>query len=65
MLEVFIYVIFCVLKGLRGVHRRAGFFATSLLAFVFTPLAVLAVLFITGPSRRVEWRMREKPTSSW
>lgn len=59
MLEVLIYVIFCVLTGLCAVHRRAGFFATSLLAIVFASLAVLVVLFITGPSRRVEWRTRE------
>ena len=59
MLEVLIYVIFCVLTGLCAVNRRMGFFATFLLAIVVTPLVVLPVLFVTGPSRRVEWRTRE------
>jgi hypothetical protein len=59
MLAVFIYVIFCVLTGLCGVHRRMGFFGTFLLALVLTPLLVLPFLFITGPSRHVEWRARE------
>ncbi len=30
----------------------------NFLALIITPLVVLPVLFITGPSRRVEWRRR-------
>jgi hypothetical protein len=59
MLEAIVYITFCVLTGLCGVHRRMGFFGTCLLALVTTPLVVLPVLFLTGPSRRIEWRPRD------
>ncbi|HML08067.1 MAG TPA: hypothetical protein VK430_08085 [Xanthobacteraceae bacterium] len=59
MLEAIVYIILCVLTGLCGVNRRMGFLGTFLLALVVTPLLVLPVLFITGPSRRIEWRLRE------
>jgi hypothetical protein len=36
-----------------------GFIGTFLLALVTTPLVVLPLLLITGPSRRVEWRYRQ------
>ena len=58
MLESIVYIIFCALTGLCGVERRMGFFGTFLLAIVTTPLVVLPVLLLTGPSRRVEWRLR-------
>ncbi len=58
MLEVIIYVIFCVLTGLCGIGRRMGFFGTFLLALVTTPLVVLPVLLLTGPSRGFEWHRR-------
>ena len=58
MLESIVYIIFCVLTGLCGSERRMGFLGTFLLALVTTPLLVLPVLLITGPSRRVEWRRR-------
>jgi hypothetical protein len=58
MLEVLVYVIFCLLTGLCGIERRMGFFGTFLLALVTTPLLVLPVLLLTGPSRRVEWHRR-------
>jgi hypothetical protein len=58
MLESIVYIIFCVLTALCGVDRRMGFFGTFLFALVTTPLLVLPVLLITGPSRRVEWRRR-------
>jgi hypothetical protein len=35
-----------------------GFFGTFILAIITTPLVVLPVLLITGPSSRVEWRYR-------
>ena len=53
MLEALVYITFCVLTGLCGIERRMGFFGTFLLALVTTPLLVLPVLLITGPSRRV------------
>jgi hypothetical protein len=36
-----------------------GFFGTFLLAVLVTPLVMLPVLLLTGPSRRsIEWRRR-------
>ena len=58
MLEFIVYMIFCLLTGLCGINRRTGFLGTFLIALVTTPLVVLPVLFLTGPSRRVEWRQR-------
>ncbi len=59
MIEAVVYIIFCILTGLCGSHRRLGFFGTFLVTIVLTPLLVLPVLLLTGPSRRVQWRMRE------
>jgi len=58
MLEALVYITFCLLTGLCGIGRRMGFFGTFLLALVVTPLVVLPLLLITGPSRRVEERRR-------
>jgi hypothetical protein len=58
MLEAIIYIILCVLTGLCGSHRRMGIFGTFLLAVIFTPVIMLPVLLLTGPSRRIEWRRR-------
>jgi len=56
MVEATLYVVFCILTGLCGVNRRMGFFGTFVLALITTPLVVLLVLLLTGPSRRVESR---------
>jgi len=58
MLEIVIYLVFCVLTGLCGIDRRMGFFGTFFLALITTPFVVLPVLLLTGPSRRAEWRRR-------
>jgi hypothetical protein len=55
MVEATIYVAFCILTGLCGINRRMGFFGTFVIALITTPLVVLPVLLLTGPSRRVEW----------
>jgi hypothetical protein len=55
---VIAYIIVCLLTGFCGTDRRMGYLGTFLLALVTTPLVVWLVLFITGPSRRVEWRRR-------
>ena len=52
------YITVCLLTGFCGRKRRMGFWGTFLVALLTTPLVVLPVLFITGPSRRVEWRRR-------
>ena len=48
------YIVLCMLTGFCGTHRRMGFWGTFFLALLTTPLVVLPVLFITGPSRRFE-----------
>ena len=58
MLEAIVYLVFRVLTGLGGIHRRMGFLGTFVLALLTTPLVVPPILVITGPSRRVEWRQR-------
>jgi hypothetical protein len=57
-LAIIAYIIVCLLTGFLGTDRRMGYLGTFLLALVTTPLVVWIVLFITGPSRRVEWRRR-------
>ncbi len=57
-LAILAYVTVCLLTGYAGTHRRMGFWGTFVLALFITPLVMLPVLFITGPSRRVEWRRR-------
>jgi hypothetical protein len=53
-LAIVLYLIFCILAGLCGMHRRMGFFGTFLLSLVVTPVVVLLVLILTAPSRRDE-----------
>jgi hypothetical protein len=53
-IAVVLYLIFCILAGLCGTHRRMGFFGTFLLSLVITPVVVLLVLILTAPSRRDE-----------
>jgi uncharacterized membrane protein len=53
-IAVVLYLIFCILAGLCGSHRRMGFFGTFLFSLVVTPVVVLLVLILTAPSRRDE-----------
>ena len=55
---VIIYVVFCILTGFCGSHRRMGFFGTFLMSLFLTPIVMLIVLKLTAPSERVEWRHR-------
>jgi uncharacterized membrane protein len=57
---VIIYVVFCILTGLCGSHRRMGFFGTFLMSLFLTPIVMLIVLKLTAPSERVEWRHRSQ-----
>ncbi len=59
MVEAIIYIGFCVLTGLCGSQRRMGFLGTFVIALITTPLIVLPILLLTGPSRSVEWHRRE------
>jgi hypothetical protein len=58
MVEAVFYILFCLLTGLCGAHRRIGVFGTFILALVVTPVPVLLLLVLTGPSHRVEWVRR-------
>jgi len=53
------YITVCLLTGFCGTHRRMGFWGMFFFALLTTPLIALPVLFITGPSRHVEWRERD------
>jgi hypothetical protein len=57
---VIIYVVFCILTGFCGSHRRMGFFGTFLMSLFLTPIVMLIVLKLTAPSERVEWRQRSQ-----
>ncbi len=63
MVEGIFYIVVCFLTGLCGTHRRLGFLGTFLAALVFTPVAVLILLLLTGPSHRVDW-VRRHTTSA-
>jgi hypothetical protein len=58
---VFLYVLFCILVGICGSQRRMGFTGTFLLSLFITPLIVLIVLLMTGPSARLERMKRPQP----
>jgi hypothetical protein len=53
-LAVIIYLIFCLLAGFCGIHRRMGFFGTFLISLIITPVLVLFVLILTAPSPSVD-----------
>ena len=57
---LFAYVIFCILVGLCGSQRRMGFTGTFLLSLFITPILALALILITGPSRRVTMERRPR-----
>lgn len=51
---VFLYVVFCILVGICGSQRRMGFTGTFIFSVLVTPVVVLVVLLMTGPSQRLE-----------
>jgi hypothetical protein len=53
-IAVLLYLAFSVLVGLAGSQRRMGFTGTFILSLLLTPVVVLVVLLLTGPSPRVE-----------
>jgi len=53
-IAVVLYILFSVLAGVCGTHRRLGFFGTFLASLVLTPVLVLLVLILTAPSHRAE-----------
>jgi hypothetical protein len=69
MIQETIYVVLCILTGVCGMNRRLGFWGTSIIALLVTPIPVLLVLALTGPSHRREehwrryWPRRTAPES--
>jgi len=55
---VVLYVVFSILTGLCGSKRRLGFIGTFIFSLLLTPLVVLVVLMLTGPSKEVECHPR-------
>jgi Sec-independent protein secretion pathway component TatC len=55
-IALILYIVFCVLVGLCGSQRRMGFIGTFVVSLVLTPVVVLIMLLLTGPSERVVWR---------
>ena len=53
-IAVLLYLAFSILVGLAGSQRRMGFTGTFILSLLLTPVVVLVVLLLTGPSPRVE-----------
>jgi hypothetical protein len=58
---VFLYVVFCILVGICGSQRRMGFTGTFIFSLLVTPVIVLVVLLMTGPSQRLERMKRPQP----
>ncbi|MFZ1882675.1 MAG: hypothetical protein WAU53_03510 [Rhodoplanes sp.] len=58
-IAIIIYVLFCILVGICGSQRRMGFTGTFILSFFATPLLILIILLLTGPSQRVEKRQSQ------
>jgi len=54
MALVFLYVVFSILVGICGSQRRMGFTGTFIFSILVTPVVVLVVLLMTGPSQRLE-----------
>jgi hypothetical protein len=56
-LALITYVVFCILVGICGSQRRMGFIGTFIVSLLFTPVIVLIVLLLTGPTR-ISWHRR-------
>ncbi|MFO1096810.1 MAG: hypothetical protein U1E81_00700 [Xanthobacteraceae bacterium] len=59
-IAIVVYILFCVLVGFCGSQRRMGFTGTFILSFFVTPLVILIILLLTGPSQRVEAKRQGK-----
>lgn len=55
-----LYIVFSILVGICGSQRRMGFIGTFIVSLIFTPILVLIVLLLTGPSQRVVLRRRSQ-----
>jgi hypothetical protein len=50
VLLIILYIVFAILAGLCGMHRRLGFFGTFLISLFITPVIMLLVLIMTAPT---------------
>jgi hypothetical protein len=53
---IIIYLVFCLLTALCGSQRRLGFLGTFIISILVTPVLMLIILLLTGPSRGIEWQ---------
>jgi hypothetical protein len=58
LMALILYIVFCVLVGICGSQRRMGFIGTFIISLFLTPVVVLIVLLLTGPSQRAVWYRR-------
>jgi hypothetical protein len=57
---IVLYIICCLITGYLGRYRRMGYMGTFLLSVLITPLLMLLILAITGPSEGIEWRSKRE-----
>ncbi|HEY1365322.1 MAG TPA: hypothetical protein VGF60_23970 [Xanthobacteraceae bacterium] len=57
-LLIILYVVLCLLTGYLGRYRRMGYTGTVLLSLLITPVLMVLILALFGPSHRVEWRRK-------
>jgi hypothetical protein len=55
--------VFCILVGICGSQRRMGFTGTFILSLILTPVIILIMLLMTGPSQRLEKLKRPQRNS--
>jgi hypothetical protein len=53
---IIIYLVFCLLTALCGSQRRLGFLGPFIISILITPVLMLIILLLTGPSRGIEWQ---------
>lgn len=56
-----LYIVFCLLVGICGSQRRMGFTGTFIFSLLVTPVIVLIVLLMTGPTQRLARMKRPQP----
>jgi hypothetical protein len=57
---IILYIICCLLTGYVGRYRRLGYLGTFVLSLLITPVLMLLILGMTGPSHGIEWRPKDK-----
>src|SRR5262245_16003274 len=57
---IVLYIICCLITAYFGRYRRMGYMGSFLLSVLITPLLMLLILAITGPSEGIEWRPKRE-----